>query len=67
MVHMPLRVPGLILQRAPADLEQPHCHPRPNLRQLDALISRAHEYVMPHLDAILNVLERHHAVPDLLI
>ena len=64
---MPLHIAILILQRPSPDLEQPHRHPRSDLRQLNALITRLHKDMVSHLDAVLDIFERHHTAPDLVV
>lgn len=61
----PLNLPtAILLQRATLDLETSHRHPRPDLGQLDILVTRLHKDVVPHLDAVLDILERDNPVPD---
>lgn len=64
---MPFDITALLRQRAAANLEQAHRHPRPHLGQLDRLPARAHKHVMSHLDTVGEVLKRHNAATDFLI
>jgi len=65
LIQTPLHIAILILQRPTPNLKTPHRHPRPHLRQLDTLISCLHKHMMADLDAILDVLERHHSAAQL--
>ena len=67
LVHMPLCVPTPTLKGTAPNLEEPHCHPRANLCQLHALIPCPHKHMMPHFDAVIDILERHDSVADFLI
>lgn len=62
---MPFRIAVLVGQGAASDLKEAHRHARPDLGQLDALPACPHKHMMADLDAILDVLERHHAAADL--
>ena len=64
---MPFHIAVLILQRASPDFKQPHRHPRPHLSQLDALVARLHEDVVPDLDAVFDILERDDSTSDFVV
>lgn len=66
LIQMPLPIPVLALHRPTPYLKQPHRHARPHLRQLHALPPRLDKHMVPHLNTILPVHERHHAVAQLL-
>ena len=62
---MPLDVAVLVLQGAASDLEQAHRHPGTDLCELDALVARLDKDVVADLDAVVNVLERHHPAAEI--
>lgn len=67
MVQRPFGITSFALQCSTPDLKASHRHPRPDLRELHALISRSHKNMMSYLNAILDVLERHDSIADLLV
>ena len=64
---MPFDITALLRQCAPTNLEQAHRHPGAHLGQFNRLPARAHKDMMPHLDAVGQVLKRHDAATDFLI
>ena len=64
---MPLIVSILVLKRTSSDLEQSHGHSWTNFRKLDALIPSSDKDMMPDLNTVLDVFERHNPVANLLI
>lgn len=67
LIHMPFDVTALLCQCATTNFEQAHRHPGPHLGQLDRLPARADKDVMPHFDAVGQVLKRHDPATDFLI
>ena len=66
LVQMPLHISLLLLHRAAAYLKQSHRHPRPHFRQLHLLVTRFHKHMVPDLNTIFPIDERHHTVPQFL-
>ena len=54
---MPLGIPTLALKRSTSYFEEPHRHPRTDLRKFHSLISCSYKDVMPHFYAVFNILE----------
>lgn len=65
LCQVPFDVAILVLKGSAANLKHAHGHTRPNLRELYTVISRAHENMVTHLNAVIDVLERHNSVADL--
>lgn len=64
LIQPPLHIAIFIFQCAPSNLEASHRHPWSHLCQLDALVSRLHEHMVPDLYAVIDILERHNSTSD---
>lgn len=64
LVQSPLDIAIFVLQCATSNLKTSHRHPRPNLCELDTLVSRLYKDMVPDLYAVIDVLECHHPTSD---
>lgn len=67
LIHMPFDITALLRQRATTNLKQAHRHPGAHLSQLDRLPARPYKHMVPHLDAVGDVLKSHNAAANFLI